>query len=133
VERIRLTGLDAPELDQTCTDGAGASWPCGRVASRRLAELVANEDIACATEGRDRYGRYLGRCSVNGDDLGSVLVREGLAVADRPSYLREDAEARGSRLGIWGGPFDTPRVWRDTHGESATGFDLLGWIRSWFG
>jgi len=132
-ERIRLTGLDAPELDQTCTDTAGATWSCGRESSQRLRELINGEAVHCNTEGRDRYGRYLGRCSVGGEDLGAVLVAEGFAVAALPFYATEDALARREKRGIWAGPFDTPRHWRDTHGDATAGFDLLGWIRSWFG
>ena len=40
--RIRLTGLDAPELDQTCTDALGASWGCGRDARGFVAGIVAD-------------------------------------------------------------------------------------------
>ena len=31
--RVRLWGLDAPELAQTCTDARGASYPCGACAA----------------------------------------------------------------------------------------------------
>ena len=29
-DRIRLVGIDAPELTQVCWDASGAEWPCGR-------------------------------------------------------------------------------------------------------
>jgi endonuclease YncB( thermonuclease family) len=132
-DRIRLVGLDAPELDQTCLDASGTTWPCGRASSDRLRELIDDEELTCDTEGRDRYGRYLGRCTVGGTDLGAVLVAEGLAVSDHPSYAREEVIAREGQLGIWQGRFERPRQWRDTHGDAGSGFDLLGWIRSWFG
>ena len=132
-DRVRLVGLDAPELDQTCIDEGGASWPCGREASRRLRELIGNGKVRCSTEGRDKYGRFLGRCTVDGKDIGATLVAEGFAVASFPSYSAEETLARRQKRGIWTGPFDTPRQWRDTHGDTSTGFDLLGWIRSLFG
>jgi endonuclease YncB( thermonuclease family) len=132
-ERIRLTGLDAPELDQTCIDADGEAWPCGRESSRRLRELIGDTAVRCITDGRDRYGRYLGRCIVSNKDLGAALVAEGFAMASPPSYVSEEALARREKRGIWAGPFDAPRRWRDTHGDTASGFDLLGWIRSWFG
>lgn len=132
-DRIRLIGLDAPELDQTCLDAKGSTWPCGRASSDRLRALVAGADVTCETEGRDRYGRYLARCAVHGNDLGAVIVAEGLAVAVLPAYASEEALARRDRKGIWQGRFDTPRQWRDTHGDAASGFDFLGWIRSLFG
>jgi hypothetical protein len=28
-QRIRLQGIDAPEIDQTCLDGTGTLWRCG--------------------------------------------------------------------------------------------------------
>ena len=40
-EQIRLVGIDAPELRQTCRDAQGREWSCGRAAKARLAELVA--------------------------------------------------------------------------------------------
>lgn len=130
-DRIRLVGLDAPEHDQTCLDVSGDPWPCGRLSSDRLRALIDGEEVSCESEGKDRYGRYLGLCTVGGSDLGAILVAEGLAVADLPDYAREEASARNSRKGIWQGEFDRPRQWRDTHGDTAAGFDLLGWIRSW--
>ena len=39
-EQIRLLGIDAPELRQTCRDAQGRGWQCGRAARTRLAELV---------------------------------------------------------------------------------------------
>jgi endonuclease YncB( thermonuclease family) len=132
-DRVRLVGLDAPELDQTCTDEGGATWPCGRESSRRLREFIGDGAVTCETEGRDQYGRYLGRCAAHGNDLGAMLVAEGLAVASFPSYGSEEAQARREKRGIWAGEFSTPRQWRDMHGDTATGFDLLGWIRSLFG
>jgi endonuclease YncB( thermonuclease family) len=77
-EEIRLVGIDAPELRQTCRDGQGREWSCGRSAKARLAELVAQGDVACSPRGRDRYGRTLAVCSArNIPDIGEVMVREG--------------------------------------------------------
>ena len=98
-----------------------------------MRDLVGDGEVRCTTEGRDRYGRYLGRCTAGGKDLGATLVAEGLAVASLPSYASEEVLAQREKRGIWAGPFDTPRHWRDTHGDATAGFDLLGWIRSWFG
>jgi endonuclease YncB( thermonuclease family) len=131
-DRVRFLGLDAPELNQTCTDAGGDSWPCGRESSDRLRALIGNRSVACTTEGRDKYGRYLGRCSVGGKDLGAILVSEGLAIASFPDYGPEEASAKREKRGLWAGRFDTPRQWRDTHGDTASGFDLFGTIRDLF-
>ena len=128
-ERIRLIGLDAPELDQTCIDADGAAWPCGR-------EL---EPIGCASSStadavqlrrpkdRDRYGRYLGRCTVGGDDLGAVARRRRSCGRDSPPYAqRGSAGAARDSAASGRGRSTAPRQWRDTHGDTAAGFDLLG-------
>lgn len=129
-DRIRLLGLDAPELAQTCLDARGEDWPCGHVAREKLTELVADADVRCVPTGTDRYGRLLARCTAGDTDIGAAMVAAGLAVAS-DSYLTEEAAARGEKLGLWQGRFDPPRRWRDAHGDLTGGFDLLGWIRSW--
>ena len=58
-EEIRLVGIDAPELRQTRRDGQGREWSYGRAAKARLAEPVAQGNVACSPRGRDRYGEYL--------------------------------------------------------------------------
>src|SRR5512132_941539 len=45
-ERVRLQGIDAPELHQTCT-AYGQEWPCGRTASDWLKAFLAGRTIEC--------------------------------------------------------------------------------------
>ena len=120
---IRLDGIDAPELRQTCRNADGREWACGRAAKARLAALVAGGNVACADKGRDRYGRTLAICSA-GDfrDLGEVLVGEGLALNyDRYTarYHAVQERARSVRRGIWGGTFEHPEAWRRSHPRMA--------------
>src|SRR5262245_60918266 len=56
-ERLRLQGIDAPELDQTCVVGDHV-LPCGRRARDALARLVA-ETVSCSGSRHDLYGRRL--------------------------------------------------------------------------
>ena len=127
--RVRLLGLDAPELDQTCTRRDGAQWSCGREAKAVLANRLDAGPVECARYGHDAYGRILGRCSAGGADLGADLVRAGWAVS-ADGYLAEAAAARAQQLGIWSGSFDPPAVWRRSHGDEQP--DLWDWIRSRF-
>lgn len=113
-DRVRLLGLDAPELTQDCTDKAGRDWACGRMARDRLAGLLAAGPAHCRPEGIDQYERLLATCSVAGNDLGETLVSEGLAVSSG-RYWTQEAAARRDRLGIWAGDFEAPRDWRDDH------------------
>ncbi|OJF93464.1 hypothetical protein AX760_05565 [Pararhizobium antarcticum] len=112
--RVRLIGMDAPELAQTCLRAAGP-WRCGSVARDRLLEMVGAGDVQCRLRGEDRYGRSLGRCTVGPLDLGATMVREGQAVAFG-DYEPEEEAARRQKRGLWSGTFDRPRIWRQTHG-----------------
>lgn len=124
-ERVRLLGLDAPELAQTCRAADATSWPCGRIARDRLAALLAGGSLQCLPEDRDRYDRLLARCSVGGMDLGATLVGEGLAIS-AGDYWDEQAAARKGGRGIWAGGFDTPADWRVDHPRGSGVFDWLG-------
>jgi endonuclease YncB( thermonuclease family) len=113
-DRIRLLGLDAPELSQDCTRADGSAWSCGRVARDRMAQLLAAGPADCRPEDVDQYDRLLATCLVAARDLGATMVAEGLAVA-AGRYWEEEAAARRDRLGIWVGDFEAPRRWRDDH------------------
>jgi endonuclease YncB( thermonuclease family) len=107
---IRLKGLDAPEMRQSCTRG-GAAYACGSVARDALVRLIGNRTPRCRISGRDRYQRSLAKCFVDGTDLGSALVEGGYAVADG-DYEREEAWARARSAGLWAGAFERPSLWR---------------------
>lgn len=128
--RVRLTGLDAVEREQSCTDAGGKDWACGEAARAFLADAVAGATTRCRSEGRDRYGRTLAKCEAGGGDLGDAIVRAGWAVADL-EYGLALADARLRQRGIWAGRFDDPAAWRQSHGGEA--FDFWAWLMAWFG
>jgi endonuclease YncB( thermonuclease family) len=110
--RLRLAGLDAPELAQTCERG-GQVYRCGEAARDALRDL-ARAGLICRTASRDKYGRDLAICEAGGQDVGAVLVSRGLALAFG-RYEREEREARLRSAGIWAGRFERPSAWRDAH------------------
>tara|TARA_R110002020_G_scaffold36426_9_gene109554 strand:- start:2317 stop:2811 length:495 start_codon:yes stop_codon:yes gene_type:complete len=124
-DRVRLLGLDAPELNQHCATSQDGRWPCGRVARDRMAGLLASGSLQCQPEGHDRYGRLLAHCTIDGSDLGAIMVAEGLAVA-AGGYAGEQASARQAGLGIWAGDFDNPADWRQDHPRPSGLLDWLG-------
>lgn len=125
--RIRLLGIDAPELDQVCWDKGGAEWPCGKSARGFLQGLVAGAEIACRPTGKDRYGRWLAVCTAAGRDLGKAMIQAGLAVS-YDDYGLEELAARAAGLGIWAGRFDAPRTWRDQGPSEAPRGNWLDWL-----
>jgi len=100
-QRIRLAGIDAPELRQTCRDANGRDWSCGAAARLRLAALVAQGPVACTPQGEDRYGRLIATCSAGTvTDLGAELVRGGYAVnysRYTSDYMSAERDARAAR------------------------------------
>ena len=105
-QRIRLEGIDAPESAQTCQTGSGATHACGRIATRALAQITDNQIIACESVGTDKYGRMLGICFLDGEDINRYMVESGNAwafVKYSQRYVMEEAKARAGKIGIWQG------------------------------
>jgi len=109
-QRVRLFGIDAPELDQTCTTD-GSSWPCGTQAKERLNELINGQRVDCQITGLDQYGRTLGRCSTEFLDINEAIVELGWALAYREysqDYVAAEDRARQRKAGIWNSTFTNP-------------------------
>lgn len=117
--RIRILDIDAPESRQTCTANDGAAWRCGQKAALALADWIGARTVHCATGGKDRYGRWLARCTAGGQDLGQWMARSGWAVPYRDckcEMIRNAAdEAKAAHAGIWAGTFQMPWDWRRAH------------------
>lgn len=115
---VRLEGIDAPELSQTCEAG-GKALPCGREAKSALIRLIDGRPVDCRVTGRDRYKRALAVCSVGGEAINARLVREGFAVSFAGKYLAEEAQARAAGRGVWATRFERPSEWRAKHGRGS--------------
>ena len=113
-KRVRLQGVDAPELGQTCL-ADGDSWPCGDAARSALDRRISGHVVECDAVDIDRYGRTLAKCYVADVDIGSWLVSEGWAFAYlkySTDYLVQEQEAKAARRGIWRGHVLPPWDWR---------------------
>jgi endonuclease YncB( thermonuclease family) len=120
---FRLSGIDAPELHQSCQDAGGAPWRCGEEARKALRALVARGELACSPSARDRFGRVVATCRVKGvSDIGEAMVRDGLAVhfggRGEGDYMAAENAARRDRRGLWQGDFLPPADWRREHPRS---------------
>ena len=79
---IRIANIDAPEIGHPKCD---AELRLGEVARRRMVELLESGEIVIhpgdPQDGRlkDRYGRTLATVTVDGRDVGKILIAEGLA------------------------------------------------------
>ncbi len=109
--RIRLWGIDAPERDQTCGD-----LPAGRMATGALAHVIGDRPVSCESVDTDRYGRTVATCAVDGEDLGSMMVRAGwardYARYSGGHYRQDEDAARTRQRGMWAADCIAPWEWR---------------------
>jgi micrococcal nuclease len=95
-ERVRVHGIDAPEGGQEF----------GNRAKQFLSGLVFGKIVGVEVRDTDRYGRTVGRVTVDGHDAGLEMVRAGLAWHDvryssDPLLAIAETEARIARRGLW--------------------------------
>ena len=113
-EKIRFTGIDTPELKQTCIKDE-AKDNCGIKAKQILIDKIGNNTVKCISEGKDQYKRTLAECFVNNDSLSSYLVRSGYAFAYRrysDKFISDEDYARVNKIGMWSMKFDYPWDYR---------------------
>ena len=113
-EKIRFTGIDTPELKQTCNKNNEVIY-CGIQAREILIEKINNNKVQCIREGKDQYKRTLAECFVNKDSLSSYLVRNGYAFAYRKyskKFVTDEDYARINNLGMWSMSFEYPWEYR---------------------
>ena len=112
---VRLAGIDAPELGQSCTGPSNVEWECGLEAKRQLAGRIGNKPVSCRQIKIDSYDRIVAICTTaNGDDLSAEMVRSGYALTGGGDhrYIQEETLARSAGAGMWSGSFRIPWEWR---------------------
>ena len=109
-EKIRISGIDAPELKQMCMNGDEKVF-CGKTAKMILVKKIGNQTPECIREGKDVYKRTLAECFINGVSLSSFLVRSGYAFAYRKysdKFIKDEEFAKENKLGMWSMKFQYP-------------------------
>ena len=109
-EKIRFSGIDTPELKQTCMNGDQKVF-CGMFAKTLLAKKIGNKIPQCIREGKDTYKRTLAECFINGESLSVFLVRSGYAFAYRKysdKFIKDEEFAKANKLGMWAMTFQYP-------------------------
>ena len=109
-EKICFSGIDTPELKQTCMNGDQKVF-CGKLAKMLLVKKIGNKTPECIREGRDVYKRTLAECFINGESLSAFLVRSGYAFAYlkySDKFIKDEAFAKKNKLGMWSMKFEYP-------------------------
>ena len=111
--RIRLDGIDAPEIFQTCRQN-DEEYPCGQEAYIYLKNLMQNNNVNCSCLAqKDKYGRSLCECFAGDLSLNRQMVKAGWAMPYRSEkYTSEQNEAMQNHIGLWQGKFMRPALFR---------------------
>ena len=113
-KKIRFTGIDTPELNQTCIK-EGITNFCGITAKLILINRIDKNTVKCISEGKDQYKRTLAECFINDESLSSYLVRSGYAFAYRKyskKFIEDEDYARVNQIGMWSMQFEYPWNYR---------------------
>ena len=107
--KIRLLGIDAPEINQVY----------GKEATRYLSNKVLGKNLKVLGKNKDRYHRLLGKLILNGNDINLDLVKNGMAwhykfykksqeKKDQLLYSNAEKYAKVNKLGLWGEEMPVP-------------------------
>jgi endonuclease YncB( thermonuclease family) len=111
--RVRLYGIDAPELRQTCDDGA---WPAGKIAREKLVEIIGGRPVRCEQVDWDgRWGRPVSRCLAGDTDVSEAMVKAGMAwafVRYSTAFVETERVAAAHDLGVHGHKCTVAWEWR---------------------
>ena len=112
--KIRLHGIDAPEIKQNCIFQK-KKWRCGKQSTLELKKLINKRIVSCIINDIDIYDRYVGICYVGKINLNQTMVEQGWTIAYRyysTDYIIDERYARENELGIWKGKFEAPYIFR---------------------
>jgi endonuclease YncB( thermonuclease family) len=115
-QRIRLSGIDAPESDQLCRGDDSLQYRCGAKAANALDEHIAGRPVSCEGIDRDQYRRTVAMCSIDGEDVAGWLVSNGFAFDwlrySKGRYTAAQKEAEQAGRGVWAGSYVVPWAYR---------------------
>lgn len=79
-ERVRLTGIDAPELAGHCRKGRQCAPGNGKASKANLARIIGGRPVTLTRLGTDHYGRTLAVGWAGGVNLACAQLRDHQAI-----------------------------------------------------
>lgn len=78
--KVRLAGIDAPELPGHCRPGRSCTPGDPYASTENLRKLVAQSTLECRRTDTDVYGRTVARCTSEGRDLSCSQIAGNFAI-----------------------------------------------------
>ena len=100
-QKIRLKGIDAPELAQKSLDHK----PIGQWSYQYLLKLIEGKRVEIKYDKRGYYGRIIGEVFLEGKNVNLMILAAGMAIKSRYTnhayYRNTELQARLNRQGIF--------------------------------
>lgn len=113
--KMRLKGIDAPEIEQLCQISRSKQVDCGRLAQQHLRQLLKNTPgkLMVNLLGFDDYQRALVSIYKGGTNIAKQMVLDGFAFS-YGDYPLEQKRAQDNKAGFWAffKPPQQPKLWR---------------------
>ncbi len=87
---VRLEGIDAPEIDQTCQFN-DQEIRCGEIARDALLDLITATDVICEIQANDTGTPPQAACTSDGYDISGNMVYTGWALPAPGRRTRTDS------------------------------------------
>jgi endonuclease YncB( thermonuclease family) len=112
--KVRLAGIDAPELDQ----------PLGVESRDSLRKVVLHKLVLIETVKNDKYGRVIGKVTHDGLDVNLKQIQAGMAWVykdyvkelskeDKVLYFKSEVQSKAVGIGLWKDAVVVePWIWR---------------------
>lgn len=139
--KVKLLGIDAPNLNQICVNHMGSDYNCGEKSVEWLQDWLNGKEVSCHILSRVERGQATGSCFTDDKsyDVAAVIVNAGWAVAYTRTtdiYVPYEQQAAEAHRGLWGGTFYRPEDWRRLQNRkvqikvkrSAPKFNFGGWF-----
>jgi len=113
---LRLFGVYAPHLKQTCISRKGKTQYCGELARQALSGLLRGRKVTCKNEWHDENGVLKAVCFVGPLNINEHMVADGWALAyrkDGDDFVRAETFAKARKEGIWKSQFTVPWDWKN--------------------
>lgn len=95
-QKVRLAEIDAPEISQKY----------GIESKAYLESLIVGKQVTLKPKNTDKYGRTIGYLIVDGQDVSTLMVKNGYAWAymSKPAMYSLERQARYKHIGLWSFP-----------------------------